>query len=63
METAEKAVAGVAAQIREDGTVDQVSYGTGMGRTLEHYRKIPICPMAYGQSLAVMMLVEKMKDA
>lgn len=63
LETAEKAVAGVAAQIREDGTVDQVSYGTGMGRTLEHYRKIPICPMAYGQSLAVMMLVEKMKDA
>lgn len=57
-ETADRAVEGVIRQISEDGTVGQVSYGTGMGRTLQHYRDIPICPMAYGQSLTVMMLSE-----
>lgn len=56
--TADRAVEGVIRQISEDGTVGQVSYGTGMGRTLQHYRDIPICPMAYGQSLTVMMLSE-----
>lgn len=58
MEAANKAVDGVIANIAEDGTVEQVSYGTGMGRDLQHYRDIPLCPMAYGQSLAVMMLSE-----
>ena len=57
-EMADKAVEGVMEQIAEDGTVGQVSYGTGMGRDLQHYRDIPICPMAYGQSLVMMMLNE-----
>ncbi len=59
---ADKAVDGVLAQVAEDGTVGQVSYGTGMGRNLDHYREIPICPMAYGQSLTVMMLAEALND-
>ena len=40
------------------GTVQQVSYGTGMGADLDHYRKIPLCPMSYGQALAVLLLTE-----
>ncbi len=55
---AEKAVAGVLACIGEDGVVGNASYGTGMGWDLDHYRNIPVCPMAYGQSLPVMMLGE-----
>ncbi|WP_172197258.1 glycoside hydrolase family 88/105 protein [Saccharibacillus qingshengii] len=47
--------------IDEDGVVRGVSYGTGMGRTLQAYRDIPICPMPYGQSMALLLLVEAMK--
>ena len=55
---AEKAVNAVIGVIGADGTVGQVSYGTGMGADLQYYRDIPLCPMAYGQSLTVMMLRE-----
>ena len=54
----ERALAAVIARIAPDGTVQQVSYGTGMGADLDHYRKIPLCPMAYGQALAVLLLSE-----
>lgn len=57
-----RAVQGVTAQIDEDGTVGLVSYGTGMGSTLQHYRDIPLCPMAYGQSLTLMMLNEALAE-
>ena len=56
-----KAVDAVIKNIDNDGTVLNVSYGTGMGKTLQHYRDIPICPMTYGQSMTVMMLVEVIK--
>lgn len=59
--TAMRAVEGVMAEIDENGVVGKVSYGTGMGRTLDHYRNIPCCPMAYGQSLTVMMLGEVLR--
>ncbi|MDR6550866.1 glycoside hydrolase family 88 protein [Paenibacillus qinlingensis] len=55
-----KALAAVKEQITEDGIVQGVSYGTGMGRTLQEYRDIPICPMAYGQSMALLLLVESL---
>lgn len=61
METAQKAVKAVQEHIGEDGTVSQVSYGTGMGRDLAHYREIPLCPMAYGQALTILMLCEVLK--
>lgn len=61
-EMADRAVEGVIREIAEDGTVGQVSYGTGMGRTLQHYRDIPLCPMAYGQSLVIMMLGEVLNE-
>lgn len=60
-EIGEKALLGVLSQIDEDGIVLNVSYGTGMGETLDDYRVIPICPMAYGQSLTFMLLEEAMK--
>lgn len=53
-----KAAQAVIGQIGEDGTVRGVSYGTGMGPSLDFYRHIPIRPTAYGQGLCFMMLSE-----
>ncbi len=57
---AEQAAAAVIGKIAPDGTVMGVSNGTGMGRDLEHYKKIPLCPTAYGQGLTFLMLTELM---
>jgi len=56
-----RAAQAVISQISEDGTVQNVSYGTGMGETLEAYRSIEICPMTYGQALPILMLTEVMR--
>lgn len=45
-------------QIDAEGTVHNVSYGTAMGRDLDYYRNIRLSPMPYGQSMALLMLVE-----
>ena len=47
-----------AAAFDEDGTVLNVSGGTGMGYNAEHYKNILIAPMAYGQSLTILALAE-----
>ena len=48
--------------IREDGTVEQVSYGTPMGRiSKDFYKEIEIRPMPYGQALAILYLLEILK--
>ena len=52
------AVKAVIENIAEDGTVLNVSYGTGMGMTLKDYTDIPLCPMVYGQALAILALKE-----
>lgn len=57
----ERAVRGVLQEIMPDGTVQGVSYGTPVFATLQEYKDIPICPMPYGQSMALMMLVEAQK--
>ncbi|QYR23849.1 glycoside hydrolase family 88 protein [Paenibacillus sp. sptzw28] len=57
-----RAFEGVVDQIDGDGIVRGVSYGTGMGRTLQEYKDIPLCPMPYGQSMALLMLVEGLKQ-
>lgn len=44
--------------VDEGGVVTGVSYGTRMGHDLQHYRDIPIQPTGYGQSLAILALVE-----
>lgn len=47
--------------IAEDGTVLNVSGGTGIGMNKEHYKNIIIAPMAYGQSLTIVALAEALK--
>lgn len=56
---AKKAVDGIVAQIRPNGEVDNVSFGTGADcESLQHYKDIPITPMPYGQALAMWTIVE-----
>ena len=48
--------------ISEEGVVNQVSYGTPMGRTDKNfYKEIELKPMPYGQALAMLFLAESMK--
>jgi len=56
--TGRRAAEAVIGKIADDGTVQGVSYGTGMGPDLDFYRKIPLKPTAYGQGLCFMMLSE-----
>ncbi|WBU58841.1 glycoside hydrolase family 88/105 protein [Paracoccus albus] len=58
-----KALDYVMGQIGPDGVVGGVSYGTRMGHDLQFYRDIPIQPTGYGQSLAMLALVEALKEA
>ncbi|WP_088105496.1 glycoside hydrolase family 88/105 protein [Halalkalibacter urbisdiaboli] len=57
-EVAHKAIQGLIKEINEEGTVQKVSVGTGMGDTLDFYKEIKITAMPYGQSLAVLSLSE-----
>ena len=45
-----------------DGTVLNVSGGTGMGADREHYKNILIAPMAYGQSLTILALIQALDN-
>lgn len=56
-----KAVQGILNNIDEDGTVLNVSGGTGMGYNADHYKNILIAPMAYGQSLTILALAEALE--
>ena len=47
--------------IYDDGVVLNVSGGTNIGMDKEHYKNIIIAPMAYGQSLTILALVEALK--
>ena len=58
---ADKAIAAICNNIAKDGTVMNVSAGTGMGYDADHYKNIAIMPMAYGQSLALVALCEALK--
>lgn len=55
---ARKAIKGILKNIDKDGTVLNVSGGTGMGYDAAHYKNILIAPMAYGQSLTILALTE-----
>lgn len=54
----EKAMNAICENISEDGTVLNVSAGTGMGMDADHYKNILRLPMAYGQSLTLLALIE-----
>ena len=56
-----KAINGVIGCIDEDGTVNNVSYGTAVGHTIQEYKDIPMCNMAYGQALAI-LAINEIKD-
>lgn len=58
LECAGRAVRAILDNIAPDGTVLNVSGGTGMGYDADHYKNILIAPMAYGQSLTILALVE-----
>ncbi|GAA0362271.1 glycoside hydrolase family 88 protein [Alkalibacterium iburiense] len=55
---AEKAIQGIVDNINEEGAVEKVSVGTGMGDDLDFYRNIRVTTMPYGQSLAILALTE-----
>jgi unsaturated rhamnogalacturonyl hydrolase len=57
-EVAVRAVKAVLDNIDGEGELRNTSFGTGMGRDLQHYKDIPITSMPYGQAMAIMALVE-----
>ncbi|KAJ5280061.1 hypothetical protein N7478_005433 [Penicillium angulare] len=60
-EVAEKAVAAVLDSIDTNGELQNTSFGTGMGDTLDHYRNIAVTAMPYGQAMAMMALGEYLR--
>ena len=52
------AINAVVNKVAEDGTVEGVSFGTGMGHNLQFYKDIAVRPTAYGQGLTFLMLTE-----
>lgn len=58
MEPAVKAIKVVLEKINKEGELLEVSFGTAMGHTLQHYKDIALTSMPYGQSMAIMALGE-----
>ncbi len=58
MPCAQRALQGVLDYLTEDGELTQVSYGTNVGYALDDYKKIPLRKMHYGQSLALMAMLQ-----
>lgn len=48
-------------RIDENGILQQVSAGTCVGADLDYYRQIPLAPQPYGQSLALLLLLEALE--
>ena len=57
-DVAERAVRAVIENISDNGELQQVSFGTGMGPDLDFYREIPRTSMPYGQAMAILCLAE-----
>ena len=63
VECAMKALEPVLGHISNEGIVNQVSYGTAMGReTKQFYKDIEIKSMPYGQALAILYLLEVIEE-
>ena len=58
---AEAAVAAVIENISDDGELQNVSFGTPMGDTLDFYKQIPRTSMPYGQAMAMLCLSEYLR--
>lgn len=61
LDCAQRAIQALLRNIDTDGTVLNVSGGTGMGMNADHYKNILIAPMAYGQSLTILALAEALQ--
>jgi len=61
-QTGEKAAAAVAARVLPSGEVAEVSAGTCLRMSKEYYRNIPLHACPYGQSMALLALVEAGKQ-
>ncbi|KAK0108805.1 hypothetical protein ONS96_002648 [Cadophora gregata f. sp. sojae] len=57
-ESAMRAVKAVLGKVNEQGELLDVSFGTAMGHTLQHYKDIDRTSMPYGQAMAIMALGE-----
>lgn len=60
-QVAVRAIQAVLENVSPAGELKNVSFGTAMGSDLEFYKKIPLTPMPYGQSLAILCLGEFMQ--
>lgn len=58
LDCAMKGLNAILENITPAGELRNVSYGTNVGRTLQHYKDIPLTKMHYGQSLALLALIE-----
>jgi len=61
-QSALSAVRAVLENISDDGELQQVSFGTPVFDDLQGYRDIPLTSMPYGQSMAILLLVEFMNE-
>ncbi len=59
-EMADLAANAVIDKIDENGAVQGVSRGTGMGHDFQYYKDVGVSPTAYGQGLTFLMLTELM---
>lgn len=56
--SAMQAIKAVLAKVSKEGELTEVSFGTAMGQTLQHYMDIDLTSMPYGQAMAIMALGE-----
>ena len=54
-------MAAVIENISDDGELQNVSFGTPMGDTLDFYKQIPRTSMPYGQAMAMLCLSEYLR--
>lgn len=59
----QKGLAAILARIDDHGLLQQVSMGTVVGKDLDDYRRVPQGPQPYGQSMALLLLLEALKWA
>jgi unsaturated rhamnogalacturonyl hydrolase len=60
-DVARRAIVAVFSNVDSTGELQKVSFGTGMGDTLDFYRDIPLTAMTYGQAMAIMALGEYLR--
>jgi unsaturated rhamnogalacturonyl hydrolase len=57
-DSAIRGVKAVLAKVSVEGELMDVSFGTALGNTLQHYKDIDLTSMPYGQAMAIMALGE-----